>query len=76
MEKYFKKMRKCPFCGSDHTDGFTSFTNLKDGRAFLQHFCHPEIEEVVVSIGVYGKTHDECVERWNGDAEVQESESL
>ena len=66
-EELLKRMRNCPFCGSDHTNGWTWISQLKDGSYILHHYCHPEIEGVVTTISVYGSTAEEAVERWNAD---------
>ena len=69
MNEYIKKLRKCPFCGSDHSDEWTWFGCVED-RFMLQHFCHPNDQPGLhTTITVYGATKDECVERWNGDVE-------
>ena len=70
MKEHLKKMRKCPFCGSDHSDHWTFFGYPSSGEVMLEHFCHPNNQPGLhTTICVYGATEDECVERWNGDVQ-------
>lgn len=67
MKEHLKKMRKCPFCGSDHSNHWTWFGG-HDDLVMLMHYCHPnEQPELRTTITVYGASMDECVERWNGE---------
>ena len=76
MNESLKILRPCPFCKSDHSDHWTWFGNLDDGRIMLNHFCYGAKEGLRLSIAVYGASLEEVVERWNSDGEVEESESV
>jgi hypothetical protein len=70
-------MRNCPFCGEKIERGFPTFGfNPRSGKWHLEHFCDLFSPEVTVSIAVYGKTEQECIDRWNGVHEEPKSESL
>jgi hypothetical protein len=77
QSELLKELRPCPFCKSDHTDGWTWIDKLKhDDRCILLHYCRPEPTEYDRVISVYGSSLEECVERWNADGKEQKSESL
>lgn len=67
-----EKLRKCPFCGSDHTDHWTWFSEHRDQPVHpnmavsIMHYCYPNSDGVHTTISVYGATKEECVKRWNG----------
>lgn len=65
MDERLKRLRKCPFCKSDHTKGhYTSISKLESGYV-ISHHCDPEIPDVTVSVSSYGATVEEAIERWN-----------
>ena len=71
-------MRKCPFCDMEIRTDFPYLTFLPSkGQWNLSHTCpHPD-DELGVWIDVYGKTAQECLDKWNGVwHEDEESESL
>ena len=74
MDEQLKVLRPCPFCKSDHTDQWTWFGRLEDGRWMLQHFCYPKTEGLHISIAVYGDSPIECIERWNADGKKHNAE--
>ena len=65
MDERLKRLRKCPFCKSDHTKGcFSSIHKLESGYV-ISHHCDPEIPELTVTVSSYGATPEEAIERWN-----------
>lgn len=64
-----KKLRLCPFCQSDHADGWTWFSDEPNcnNQYHLIHYCRREPKKYDRVISVYGATPEECVERWNAD---------
>lgn len=69
-----KKLRPCPFCQSDHTDGWTLLDEVL-GRYMLTHYCRAADTYTRV-VTVYAATPEECIERWNADGKEQTSEIL
>ena len=75
MQELLKKARVCPFCKSDHTNKWTWYSQLKDGKWILCHYCNPDVPDLTMSVTVYGNSAEECIERWNGNGTKQEGES-
>ena len=74
MKKLNEHLRVCPFCKSDHTDGWTWVSHLEDGRYILCHYCHPDGIGLHTTVSVYGDSEDECIERWNADGKEHSPE--
>lgn len=63
-----KKLRLCPFCGSDHTDDWTWISKVESHNQYmLIHYCRSDPTGYDRVITVYGPTLEECIERWNSD---------
>ncbi len=71
------EMKRCPICGKEVADEYRLMVFIEErGVWYFSHYCDHEVNELSVSIGVWGKTRAEVIERWNHRAEVEKSESL
>jgi hypothetical protein len=72
-----KRMRNCPFCKKEVEDGwpYIHYTEIIDKWVF-DHYCNPDKPTTDVCITIYGKSEQEVIDKWNGEYENQESESL
>lgn len=60
------KLESCPFCGAKQEDGNLHLLKLSDGGWVVNHYCETDNEyELGVTIGVYGTTKEQAIERWN-----------
>ena len=65
QSELLKKLRRCPFCQSDHTNGWTWISQVDD-QFLLLHYCTVSDKYNRV-ITTYGDSPEDCVERWNAD---------
>ncbi len=71
-------LRDCPFCGAEVIAEYPTLTYLeRRGLWNISHYCNHLSPAVSVCIDVYGKTKQECFDKWNGVYHEDEtSESL
>lgn len=60
------RMRNCPFCGKEVSDGFPSLMYVNTINQWNYHHACPHIGEVEVVVTIYGDSEEEVIEKWNG----------
>ena len=61
------ELKKCPFCGSDHTDRWTWISKLEkeEERYVLTHYCQPNDGNNFTTITIYSNSKEDVIGRWN-----------
>lgn len=61
------RMRNCPFCGNEVSDGFPYLMYVNTINQWNYHHACPHIgAEVEVVVTIYGDSEEEVIEKWNG----------
>lgn len=71
------RFRTCPFCKKE-VDGNYPYIHFNEvmGKWIFSHYCEHPDGQFHVTIDIYGFTEQDCIDKWNGVYEDEESESL
>ena len=68
-------MKPCPFCGKKVEARFPFISEIKaDGTWNFNHHCNFG-GELTVTIDCWGRSKEECIQRWNNRGKVETNES-